>query len=277
MNHHRHGFRTNGIEQHGWRSLLQCHWPPQIWYYARNGERAPEGGGGGFPSAVSSPARSSIWIRCRPFEGHDGRRGASIADDPSAPSDLCSSSRAPTWPACCWFARTPGSVRSPSVQLWVPAEPARQLLTESVILSLFGGAFGLVLGITGIRAILRSYPSNPLLAPLNVIPIPRIGESGSAITLDWRILAFTFLTSLATGVLFGLIPALQASRTDLITTLKESTSRTGSGFRQNKTRSLLVIGEMALALILPGSALRYRFALPSICRRSIPASIRITY
>jgi putative ABC transport system permease protein len=138
----------------------------------------------------------------------------------------------------------------------------RQLLTESVILSLFGGAFGLVLGITGIRAILRSYPSNPLLAPLNVIPIPRIGESGSAITLDWRILAFTFLTSLATGVLFGLIPALQASRTDLITTLKESTSRTGSGFRQNKTRSLLVIGEMALALILlVGAALLIRSSI----------------
>jgi ABC-type antimicrobial peptide transport system permease subunit len=87
----------------------------------------------------------------------------------------------------------------------------RHLLTESVILSLFGGALGLVLGLTGIRAVLRLYPSNPLLAPLNMVNIPRIGEYGSAVTLDWRVLAFTFLVSLFTGVLFGLIPALQAS------------------------------------------------------------------
>jgi predicted permease len=130
----------------------------------------------------------------------------------------------------------------------------RLLLTESVILSLSGGALGLVLGLTAIRAILRSYPSNPLLAPLNMVNIPRIGQYGSAITLDWRILAFTFLVSLITGVLFGLIPALQASRVDLMTTLKESSGRSGTGLRQNKTRSLLVIGEIALALILLVSA-----------------------
>ena len=126
----------------------------------------------------------------------------------------------------------------------------RHLLTESVILSLFGGALGLVLGLTGIRAILRLYPSNPLLAPLNMVNIPRIGEYGSGVTLDWRVLAFTFLVSLVTGVLFGLIPALQASRIDLIATLKESSGRTGTGLRQNKMRSLFVTGEIALALVL---------------------------
>jgi uncharacterized membrane protein YraQ (UPF0718 family) len=84
-------------------------------------------------------------------------------------------------------------------------------------------------------------------APLNIVNIPRIGEGGTAVALDWRVLAFTFLVSLITGVLFGLIPALQASRTDLSTTLKESGGRSGSGLRQNKTRSLLVIGEIALA------------------------------
>ena len=87
-----------------------------------------------------------------------------------------------------------------------------------------------------------------------MINIPRIGESGSAITLDWRVLAFTFLISLITGVLFGLIPAFQASHVDLMTTLKESSGRSGTGLRQNKTRSLLVIGEIALALVLLVSA-----------------------
>ncbi len=138
----------------------------------------------------------------------------------------------------------------------------RQLLTESVILSLLGGALGLVIGLAGIRAILRSYPSNPLLAPLNMVNIPRIGQYGSAITLDWRILAFTFLISLITGVLFGLVPALTASRVDLMTTLKESSGRSGTGLRQNRTRSLLVIGEIALALILLiGAALLIRSSI----------------
>ena len=138
----------------------------------------------------------------------------------------------------------------------------RQLLTESVILSILGGAIGLVFGLASIRAILRLYPSNPLLAPLNMVNIPRIGQNGSAITLDWRVLAFTFLISLVTGVLFGLIPALQASRIDLNTTLKESGGRAGTSLRQNKTRSLLVIGEMALALILlVGAALLIRSSI----------------
>jgi predicted permease len=99
-------------------------------------------------------------------------------------------------------------------------------------------------------------------APLNIVNIPRIGEGGTAVALDWRVLAFTFLVSLITGVLFGLIPALQASRTDLSTTLKESGGRSGSGMRQNKTRSLLVIGEIALAsILLVGAALLIRSSL----------------
>ena len=115
----------------------------------------------------------------------------------------------------------------------------RQLLTESVMLSMAGGALGLVLGSIGVRALLT----------LNT-NIPRIGEHGSAVTMDWRVLAFTVLISLLTGVLFGLIPAIDASRADLSSTLKESSGRSGTGFRQNKARSLLVISETALALIL---------------------------
>ncbi len=125
----------------------------------------------------------------------------------------------------------------------------RQLLTESVLLSLVGGAFGLGLGLIGVRVLLSINPGN----------LPRIGENGSGVALDWRVLLFTLLVSLLVGVLFGLIPALTASRADLNVTLKESTSRSGSGFRQNKARGVLVITQIALALLLLiGSALLIR-------------------
>jgi putative ABC transport system permease protein len=116
----------------------------------------------------------------------------------------------------------------------------RQLLTENVLLSLVGGVLGLGLGGAGIRALLAVNPGN----------IPRIGVDGSGVTVDWRVVAFTMAVSLATGVVFGLFPALQASRTDLNLALKESSGRSGSGFRQNKARSILVVAEVALALVL---------------------------
>ena len=128
----------------------------------------------------------------------------------------------------------------------------RQLLTESVVLSTAGGALGLALGVAGIRALLS----------VNTAGLPRLGENGSLVGVDWRVLGFTLLVSVGTGVLFGLIPALQGSRTDLSSTLKESGGRTGTGFRHNKARSLLVVSEVTLALILLiGSALLIRTSL----------------
>jgi putative ABC transport system permease protein len=125
----------------------------------------------------------------------------------------------------------------------------RQLLTESVLLSVAGGALGLVLGYIGLHALLAINPGD----------IPRIGPQGSAVTLDWRVLAFTLLISLFTGILFGLIPAFNASRSDLSATLRETGARSGAGLRQNKARSILVITEMALALVLlVGAALMIR-------------------
>jgi putative ABC transport system permease protein len=138
----------------------------------------------------------------------------------------------------------------------------RQLLVESLMLSLAGGALGLVLGLSSIRALLTLYPSNPLLAPLNVVNIPRIGEQGSAVGLDWQVLVFTAVISTFTGVVFGLIPAVSGSRVDLNTALKGSSNRSATGFHQNRTRSLLVITEMALALVLLiGAALLIRTSL----------------
>jgi predicted permease len=128
----------------------------------------------------------------------------------------------------------------------------QQLLTESVLLSLVGGVLGLLLGVVGIRALLS----------VNTADLPRIGVDGALVGVDWRVLAFTLIVSVGTGVLFGLIPALQSARTDLTTTLKESGGRSGTGFRQNKARSLLVVTEVALALVLLiGSALLIRTAV----------------
>ena len=125
----------------------------------------------------------------------------------------------------------------------------RQLLIESTVLSAAGGALGLVLGLVGVRELLAMNPGD----------IPRIGTHGSAITMDWRILAFTIGVSLLTGILFGLVPALDVSRSDVTVALKEGSGRSGTGFRQNKTRALLVIGEVASALVLlVGAALLIR-------------------
>jgi predicted permease len=129
------------------------------------------------------------------------------------------------------------------------ARIVRQLLTESVLLSIFGGILGLILGYVGVRALLAVSPAG----------LPRIGEDGSAVGIDWRVLGFTLAISFLTGVLFGLFPALSASRTDLNSSLKESSNRSGTGFRQSKARSLLVVTEVALALVLlVGSALLIR-------------------
>ncbi len=125
----------------------------------------------------------------------------------------------------------------------------RQLLTESILLSLIGGVLGLILGFVGVRALLAASPGD----------IPRIGENGAAVGIDWRVLAFTLGVSLLTGILFGLFPAIGAARPDLNTTLKESSNRSGTGLRQSKGRSVLVISEVALALILLiGAALLIR-------------------
>jgi predicted permease len=125
----------------------------------------------------------------------------------------------------------------------------RQLLTEGLVLSLAGGALGLFLGTAGIRALLS----------INTAGLPRIGEDGARVGMDWRVVAFAIIVSVVTGALFGLIPALQASRADLSSTLKESAGRSGAGFRQSKARAILVVSEVALALILlVGSALLIR-------------------
>jgi predicted permease len=126
---------------------------------------------------------------------------------------------------------------------------ASQVLTESMLLSLVGGTLGLVVGYAGVRGLLAINPGN----------IPRIGAQGSAVPLDWRVLVFTLLAATFTGMLFGLLPALAASRDDFGAALKEGGGRSGRALGQSKVRSTLVVTEMALSLILlAGAALLIR-------------------
>lgn len=112
----------------------------------------------------------------------------------------------------------------------------RQLLTESVLLSALGGAFGLLLAQWGTEALITTIPRN----------IPRI----SAIKLDAVVLGFTLLVSLITGVVFGLVPAWQASHIDLNSSLKSGMRTGGGGERKGRLRNGLVMAEVALALVL---------------------------
>jgi putative ABC transport system permease protein len=125
----------------------------------------------------------------------------------------------------------------------------RQLLMESLTLSLTGGLLGLGIGYAGVRLLLRINPGN----------IPRIGETGASVGLDLNILLFTLGVSVLTGIVFGLIPAIVASRPNLAMILNEGSNRSGTSFRQGKVRSILVISEIALALVLViGAALLVR-------------------
>jgi putative ABC transport system permease protein len=111
----------------------------------------------------------------------------------------------------------------------------RQFLTESVLLSVLGGALGLLMarwGVDGLLALAGNY-------------LPRAGE----VALDWRVAGFTLLLSLLTGIGFGLAPALQVSKTDVQEALKEG-GNAGTSPRRNRLRSLLVVAEVASALVL---------------------------
>lgn len=120
-----------------------------------------------------------------------------------------------------------------------------QLLAESLLLSFAGGLLGVVAGFYGLRT---------LLALNLATKIPRLGVQGSAVTLDGRVLVFTLLISVLSAILFALLPAFRATRTDMMNAIKESGSRSGNSVRQGRVRSMLVITEMAMAVILLAGA-----------------------
>ncbi|MGB7281920.1 MAG: ABC transporter permease [Candidatus Acidiferrum sp.] len=156
----------------------------------------------------------------------------------------------------------------------------RQLLTESVLLSLTGGALGLLLAAWGTKAALLKLP----------VSIPRSAE----ITLDARVLIFTLIISLACGIFFGLAPAFKSARPNLHDTLKEG-GRGGSGSR-HRAQGIFVVVETAMALVLliasglmirslgalwkvnpgfdPHNVLTFGVALPPTSRDASPAGAR---
>ncbi|HJT87915.1 MAG TPA: ADOP family duplicated permease, partial [Bryobacteraceae bacterium] len=132
-----------------------------------------------------------------------------------------------------------------------------QLLTESAVLSVLGSSLGLGIGLAAPRAILALYPANsPLDIGFNPINLPRLGNHGSAIALDWRVAAFAAGLSVLTTILSGLLPAFRVGRADLNLVLRESGASSVAGARM---RSLLVIGQIAVTVILlVGAALLIR-------------------
>ena len=112
----------------------------------------------------------------------------------------------------------------------------RQVLTESALLSLVGGAAGLLLAVWGLKLLLAWSPAD----------IPRLDQTG----IDGRVLAFTLAVSLVTGLIFGLAPALQSSKSDPNESLKEGGRGSTGGVGGRRVRNLLVVSEIALSLIL---------------------------
>jgi putative ABC transport system permease protein len=132
------------------------------------------------------------------------------------------------------------------------ARVVSQLLAESLLLAILGGALGLVVAKLGVRALVAASPAN----------LPRVGS----ITVDGTVLAFAVVVTTLVGLLFGLVPALRAARADLQPALRQASPRTAAGGQA--TRARLVVAEVAIAMVLlVGSGLLMRslqrlFAVP---------------
>jgi putative ABC transport system permease protein len=154
------------------------------------------------------------------------------------------------------LARAAGRQRELAVRAAMGASRARvvrQLLTESVLLAGCGGLLGLALGAWGVRGLLLLIPGD----------LPRVTDPTTGAVaipaLDWRVVAFTLGLAVVTGIIFGLFPALQTSKPDLVTTLKDASGRSGTASKHKRVRSTLVVIETALALVLlVGAALLLR-------------------
>ncbi|HET6277617.1 MAG TPA: ABC transporter permease [Candidatus Polarisedimenticolia bacterium] len=113
----------------------------------------------------------------------------------------------------------------------------RQLLTESILLALMGGILAVVMALWTSDAIKLFIPRTPFPVSLSL-------------AIDRSVLGFTLLVSVLTGIVFGLVPALQASRPDLVRSLKQESTTTTGGRRKGRLRNILVASQVALSLVL---------------------------
>ncbi len=135
--------------------------------------------------------------------------------------------------------RAAGRRREMGIRLALGASPARitrQVLTESVLLAIMGGTLGLSLAWAAIQSVRALNPGN----------LPRIDE----VQLNANVLWFTLFVSCLAGILFGLLPALQSRRYDIVESLREGARGIAGGVRSGKTRGVLVASEVALSLVL---------------------------
>jgi predicted permease len=138
------------------------------------------------------------------------------------------------------LAKASGRQREIALRTSLGASRARilqQLLTESVLLSLLGGLGGLCVGAWAVDLLLAFRPPSVFPIELDLSP-------------DWRVLTFTLLLSLLAGILFGLSPALQSTRSDQLAALREQTPTLSRSRRKTRTQNALVVAQIALSLVL---------------------------
>jgi putative ABC transport system permease protein len=112
----------------------------------------------------------------------------------------------------------------------------RQMLTESLLLAFIGGIAGLTTAAIVLKALLRFVPAN----------LPRLGE----VNIDWRVLGFALLISVATGLLFGLAPAIHSSKAGLASTMREGSRGSGYSAKAGRLRDALMVSQLAFAVVL---------------------------
>jgi putative ABC transport system permease protein len=137
------------------------------------------------------------------------------------------------------LARVSGRTQEIAVRTALGASRGRmvqQMLTESLLLALFGGIAGLVTAAITLKAVLRFVPAN----------LPRLSE----VNIDWRVLGFALLISLVTGLLFGLAPAIHSSKAGLATTMREGSRGSGYSAKAGRLRDVFIVAQLAFAVVL---------------------------
>jgi putative ABC transport system permease protein len=149
------------------------------------------------------------------------------------------------------LARADARVREMAIRSAIGASRRRilaQVLVESIWLASIGGGLGLLIGVQGVRALLAISPSaNPYRLGALAEAIPRVGAAAAAVTVDWRVFVFAVVMCASTAILFGLWPGLVLGRVD-VSAMRSGTG--GVGRRHTRRRAVLVMGEIALALML---------------------------